>query len=44
MQIPRSQGRTTAQPTLQQHTPISGLSSIGNSIGGAIEERDKKQL
>ena len=44
MQIPRSQGRTVAQPTLQQHTPISGLSSIGNSIGGAIEERDKKQL
>lgn len=42
MQIPRSQGRTVAQPTLQQHTPLTGLSSIGNSIGGAIQGRDEK--
>ncbi len=42
MQIPRSQGRDTAKPTLQQHTPMTGLSSIGNSIGGAIQGRDEK--
>lgn len=42
MLIPRSQGRTTAQPTLQQHTPLTGLSSIGNSIGGAVQARDEK--
>lgn len=42
MQIPRSQGRDTVKPTLQQHTPMTGLSSIGNSIGGAIQGRDEK--
>lgn len=42
MLIPRSQGRVTAQPTLQQHTPMTGLSAIGNSIGGAVQARDEK--
>lgn len=42
MIIPRSQGRTISQPTLQQHTPMTGLSSIGNAIGGAIQARDDK--
>lgn len=42
MLIPSSQGRVTAQPTLQQHTPMTGLSAIGNSIGGAVQARDEK--
>ena len=42
MQIPRSQGRDTAKPTLQQHTPMTGLSSLGNVIGGAVQARDDK--
>lgn len=43
MIIPRSQGRTISQPTLQQHTPMTGLSNLGNAIGGALEARDAKQ-
>lgn len=43
MIIPRSQGRTVSQPTLQQHTPMTGLSNLGNAIGGALEARDAKQ-
>lgn len=43
MIIPRSQGRTVSQPTLQQHTPMTGLSDLGNAIGGALEARDAKQ-
>lgn len=42
MQIPRSQGRISSEPTLQQHTPITGLSRIGSTIGGAIQARDEK--
>ncbi|WP_335970095.1 hypothetical protein [Acinetobacter bereziniae] len=42
MLIPLSRGRETAQPTLQQHTPMTGLSEIGNSIGGAVQARDEK--
>lgn len=43
MIIPRSQNRTVSQPTLQQHTPMTGLSNLGNAIGGALEARDAKQ-
>lgn len=43
MLIPRSQGREVSRPSLQQHTPITGLASIGNAIGGAFEARDQKQ-
>ena len=43
MLIPRSQGRVTSRPTMQQNTPMTGLSSIGNAIGGAFEARDQEQ-
>ena len=43
MIIPRSQNRTVSQPTLQQHAPMTGLSNLGNAIGGALEARDAKQ-
>lgn len=43
MLIPRSQGREVSRPSLQQHTPMTGLASIGNAIGGAFEARDQKQ-
>ncbi|MFA2929808.1 hypothetical protein KWF63_04350 [Acinetobacter pittii] len=47
MRIPVSQGRATSQPTLQQHTPMTGLSSIGQAIGNVVdarkEEQDKKE-
>ena len=43
MLIPRSQGREVSRPSLQQHTPITGLASIGNAIGDALESRDQKQ-
>lgn len=43
MLIPRSQGRVTSRPTMQQHTPMTGLSGIGNAIGGAFEARDQEQ-
>ena len=42
--IPRSQGRAVSRPTLQQHTPITGLGSIGNAIQGVVDERKKEQL
>lgn len=41
--IPRSQGRDVSRPVMQQHTPITGLSAIGNAIGGALEARDNQQ-
>jgi hypothetical protein len=43
MLIPRSQNKEISQPTLQQHTPMTGLSSLGNAVGGALEARDAKQ-
>lgn len=43
MLIPRSQGREVSRPSLQQHTPMTGLASIGNAIGDAFESRDQKQ-
>lgn len=42
MLIPRSQGREVSRPSLQQHTPMTGLASIGNAIGGIIDERRRK--
>jgi hypothetical protein len=41
--IPKSQGRVSPQPTLQQQTPLSGLSAVGNSIGGVLEARQEQQ-
>lgn len=41
--IPRSQGRVTSRPTMQQHTPMTGLASIGNAIGGAFEARKEEK-
>lgn len=41
--IPRSQGRVTSRPTMQQHTPMTGLASIGNAIGGAFEARNEEK-
>ncbi|WP_228199148.1 methyl-coenzyme M reductase [Acinetobacter cumulans] len=43
MLIPRSQGRTVSKPTLQQHTPMTGLASIGKAIDGVMQARDEKQ-
>ena len=43
MIIPRSQGTISSQPTLQQHTPVTGLQDLGRSIGGAIQARDQQQ-
>jgi hypothetical protein len=43
MIIPRSQGRTVSKPTLQQHTPMTGLASIGKAIDGVMQARDEKQ-
>lgn len=42
MLIPRSQGRTVSKPTLQQHTPMTGLASIGKAIDGVMQARDEK--
>lgn len=42
--IPKSQGRDTSRPVMQQHTPMTGLSSIGNAIQGVVDERKKEQL
>lgn len=42
--IPKSQGRDTSRPVMQQHTPMTGLSKIGETIGGVIDERKKEQL
>ena len=41
--IPRSQGRTVSRPTLQQHTPITGLASVGKAIDGALEARKEEK-
>lgn len=41
--IPKSQGRNTSQPVMQQHTPMTGLASIGNAIQGVVDERKRKQ-
>ncbi|ENX30027.1 MULTISPECIES: hypothetical protein [Acinetobacter] len=40
--IPKSQGRNTSRPVMQQHTPMTGLSKIGETIGGVIDERRRK--
>lgn len=40
--IPKSQGRATSRPVMQQHTPMTGLSKIGETIGGVIDERRRK--
>lgn len=40
--IPRSKGRMTAQPQMQQQTPLTGLGKIGQSIGGVMNQRDEK--
>ncbi|MFV5507403.1 methyl-coenzyme M reductase [Acinetobacter sp. 197] len=41
--IPKSQGRDTSRPVMQQHTPMTGLGSIGNAIGDVLDERNRKQ-
>ena len=43
MLIPRSRGREISRPTLQQHTPLTGVASIGNAISGAVEARNQEQ-
>ena len=40
--IPKSQGRDVSRPVMQQHTPITGLGSIGRAVDGIIEERRRK--
>lgn len=40
--IPKSQGRDTSRPVMQQHTPMTGLSKIGETISGVIDERRRK--
>lgn len=40
--IPKSQGRDVSRPVMQQHTPMTGLGSIGKTIDGIIEERRRK--
>lgn len=40
--IPKSQGRDTSRPVMQQHAPMTGLSKIGETIGGVIDERRRK--
>ncbi|QKU21849.1 methyl-coenzyme M reductase [Acinetobacter lwoffii] len=40
--IPKSQGRDTSRPVMQQHTPMTGLGSIGKAVDGIIEERRRK--
>ena len=40
--IPKSQGRDTSRPVMQQHTPMTGLGSIGRAVDGIIEERRRK--
>ncbi|ENX36329.1 hypothetical protein F889_00491 [Acinetobacter colistiniresistens] len=41
--IPRSQGRVSPQPTLQQQTPLTGLSAVGRSIGGVLQAKEDFQ-
>lgn len=43
MIIPRSRGTVNSQPTLQQNTPLTGLASIGNAVGGVINAVDEKK-
>jgi hypothetical protein len=40
--IPKSQGRDVSRPVMQQHTPMTGLGSIGKTIDGIIDERRRK--
>lgn len=40
--IPKSQGRNTSRPVMQQHTPMTGLGSIGRAVDGVIDERRRK--
>lgn len=40
--IPKSQGRDVSRPVMQQHTPMTGLGSIGKAVDGIIEERRRK--
>lgn len=40
--IPKSQGRNTSRPVMQQHTPMTGLGSIGKAVDGVIDERRRK--
>ncbi|WP_441373568.1 methyl-coenzyme M reductase [Acinetobacter lwoffii] len=40
--IPKSQGRNTSRPVMQQHTPMTGLGSIGKAVDGIIDERRRK--
>ena len=40
--IPKSQGRNTSRLVMQQHTPMTGLGSIGKTVDGIIEERRRK--
>lgn len=40
--IPKSQGRNTSRPVMQQHTPMTGLGSIGRAVDGIIDERRRK--
>lgn len=42
MIIPRSQGKETVKPTLQQSQPMTGLQDIGNAIGGVLQAHDEK--
>lgn len=41
--IPKSQGRNTSRPVMQQHTPITGLGSIGKAIDGVLEARKEEK-
>ncbi|WP_180050357.1 methyl-coenzyme M reductase [Acinetobacter sp. YH12105] len=40
--IPKSQGRDVSRPVMQQHTPMTGLGSIGKTIDGIMDERRRK--
>lgn len=44
MKIPVSGGtQVSAQPIMRQHTPITGLSEIGQTVENVLNERDEKQ-
>ena len=43
MIIPRTQGRTVSQPTLQQHAPMTGLSAIGDTLQAHQDKLDAEQ-
>lgn len=40
--IPKSQGRDVSRPVMQQHTPMTGLGSIGKTVDGIMDERRRK--